>query len=233
MTDYNKRRPQAGGLLSLVLEIVVSIGGYYALRAVGVDVFWSLVLPGIAVAIVAIVATVRRRRVDMLGLLVLFEVAASLSLVLVTRDPRIAAIRGSVYVSIGGLFCLSTLLRKRPMTEATTSSLASFGDPLRVRAFELAWREVPRYRLLQRVQTAGIGLVLIIGSAIQVGILYAYPVSDVAHAINVANVVSTVMWIAAIAVSILLVLPEKRIIESIVDRLQTEAAAEPESQNSR
>jgi hypothetical protein len=211
---------QTGGLLPILLEIVISIGGYYALRAVGVDVFWSLTLPGIGVAIVAVITTVRRRRVDMLGLLVLFEVAGSLSLVLATRDPRIAAIRGPVYVSIGGLFCLATLARKQPMTAATTSSLASFGDPARARAFEAAWRDAPRYRLIMRAQTAAIGLILLTGSAIQVGILYTQPLSDIAHAIDIANIVNTVMWVAEVVAAIGFMVPARRIVLSIISRLQ-------------
>ncbi|MFD2422094.1 VC0807 family protein [Amycolatopsis pigmentata] len=218
MPTSGPKRPQAGGLLSILLEIAISIGGYYVLRAVGIDVFWSLTLPGIGVAIVAVIATVRRRRVDMLGLLVLFEVAASLSLVLTTHDPRIAAIRGPVYVSIGGLFCLATLVRKQPITAVTTSSLASFGDPARARAFESAWRAVPRYRLIMRAQTAAIGLILLTGSTIQVGILYAQPLSDVAHAIDIANIVNTVMWVAEVAAAVGFMVPARRIVLSIVDR---------------
>jgi len=219
MSTVVEKRPQVGGLLSLLLELVVSIGGYYALRAVGVDVFWSLMLPGLGVAVVAVIATVRRRRLDMLGLLVLFEVAASLSLVLVTQDPRIAAIRGAAYVSIGGLFCLATLLRKQPMTAVSTASLASFGDPTRARAFELAWRDVPRYRLALRAQTAAIGLILIIGSAVQAEILYAHPLSEVAHAIDIANVVNAAMWVAAILAAVGFLVPARRIVLSIVNRL--------------
>ena len=225
MSTAVQKRPQAGGLLSLLLEIVVSIGGYYALRAAGVDVFWSLTLPGLGVAIVAVITTVRRRRVDMLGLLVLFEVAASLWLVLVTRDPRIAAIRGAVYVAIGGVFCLATLVRKQPMTAVSASSLASFGDPTRARAFELAWRDVPRYRLAMRAQTAAIGLILIIGSAVQVEILYAHSLSDVAHAIDIANIINTGMWVAAVVAAVGFMLPARRIVLSIVSRLQEEQEA--------
>jgi predicted anti-sigma-YlaC factor YlaD len=224
MSTVERKRPRVGGLLSTLLEIVVSVGGYYALRAVGVDAFWALVSPGVVVAIIAGAATVRRRRIDMMGLLVLFEVAASLSLVLVTRDPRIAAIRGPVYVSIGGLFCLATLVRGRPMTEVSTSSLAGFGDPLRAKAFEVAWRDVPRYRLTQRVQTAAIGLILVVGSAVQVEILYSHPLSQVAHAIDAANIVNTGTWVAVVLVSVALTLPARRLVLSIVGRLQAEAA---------
>jgi hypothetical protein len=219
MSTVVPTRPRAGGLLSLLLEIVISIGGYYALRAAGVDVFWALTLPGIGVAVIAVVATVRRRRVDMLGLLVLFEVAASLSLVLVTQDPRIAAIRGSVYVAIGGVFCLATLARRQPMTAVSTASLASFGDPVRARAFDLAWRDVPRYRLAMRAQTAAIGLILVIGSAVQAEVLYVHPLAEVAHAIDIANLVSTGMWVAAVVAAVGFMVPARRIVQSIIDRL--------------
>ncbi|MFI9383255.1 VC0807 family protein [Kutzneria sp. NPDC052558] len=218
------QQPRVGGLLSALAELVVSIGGYYALRAVGVDAFWSLVAPGFGVALVAVIATVRRRRIDLVGLLVLFEVAASLALVLITRDPRVAAVRGPVYVAIGGLFCLATLLRERPMTAVSTASLASFGDPVRAAAFETAWREEPRYRLAMRAQTGAIGLILIIGSAVQADVLYSYPLSEVTRAIDIANVANTGMWVAAVVATAGLMAPARRIVLSVAGRSHDQGA---------
>jgi hypothetical protein len=222
MSSVEQKRPRAGGVPSTLLEIVVSIGGYYALRAVGVGVFWALTIPGIAVAVVAVVATVRRRRIDMIGLLVLVEVLASITLVLVTQDARIAAVREPIYVLISGAFCLVTLFFRQPFSHATSASVASFGDPLRAKAFELAWRDVARYRLVQRLLTASLGLILMVSAGIRAAIIYSFPIGRVAHAIDISNIVGIAMWVAVGVVSGVLVQPARRIVQEQFETLRAE-----------
>ncbi len=129
--------------MAALLEIALSFGIYYLLRAFGVSVFWSLVAPAIAVLAVVAFVTVRRGRIDLVGLLVLFELAATITLSLVTQSPRVAALREPVYFFIGGAFCLTTLCHRIPLSHLSTSSIATFGDPKRERAFADAWRDVP------------------------------------------------------------------------------------------
>lgn len=111
------------------------------------------------------------------------------------------------------------------MTAVSTASLAGFGDPTRARAFPLAWRDVPRYRLAMRAQTAAIGVILIVGSAIQMGILYTHPLSQVAHAIDIANIVNTGMWVATGVAAAGFMMPARRIVLSIVSGLQEDRGA--------
>ena len=152
-----------------VLEIVASVGGYYVLRACGADVFWSLTVPALAVAALAIVATIRRRRIDFVGLLVLAELVTTLTLTLVTRNPRVAALCEAAYVLVAGVFCLATLFQRAPLTHVFTASAASFGDPARERAFAYAWSSVPRYRRWQRALTAVSGTILLAAAVVRAG----------------------------------------------------------------
>jgi hypothetical protein len=212
-------RPKAGGLLSALLEIALSFGIYYLLRAFGVSVFWALTTPAIAVAVVTLVITARRRRIDMIGLLVLFELAATLTLSLVTRSARIAAVREPIYILIGGLFCLATLFYRTPLSHISTAAIATFGDPKRQAAFEKAWRDVPRYRMWQRLITASLGLIMVIAAVIRARILFATPAARIAHAVDISNVVGWVMIAAVVVVSAILIQPPRRIIEDMVERM--------------
>jgi hypothetical protein len=200
-------------VLSALLEIVLSFGLYYLLRALGAGVFWALTVPAVVVGAVAVAATVRRRRLDMIGLLVLAELAATLTLTLITRSPRVAAIREPVYYGIGGLFCLSTLLHRVPMAHRFAASVATFGDPERVRAFTEAWRDDPRYRFWQRLLTTAIGLVLVVGSGIRIIMLSEVSPARIAHAVDVSNVISFATIGAVVLVSAVLIQPSRRIIE--------------------
>jgi hypothetical protein len=211
-------RPKVGSLLSALLEVALSFGVYYLLRAFGVGVFWALTTPAIAVAAVTLVITARRRRVDLIGLLVLFELAATLSLSLVTRSARVAAVREPVYILIGGLFCLATLFYRTPLSHLTTSAAPTFGDPRREAAFEQAWRNVPRYRRWQRLITASLGLIMVVAATIRAYILFSAPAARIAHAVDVSNVVGWVMIAALVVVSAILIQPPRRIIEDLLER---------------
>ncbi len=74
-----RREPTVAARAGTVLaELVVSFGGYYLLRALGVKVFWALLAPTIVVGAISIVATARRRRVDLVGALVLAELMVTI-----------------------------------------------------------------------------------------------------------------------------------------------------------
>jgi hypothetical protein len=217
------QKPKVRGLLSPLLEVALSIGGYYLLRAFGVGVFWALTTPAIAVAVVVVVATVHRRRVDMIGLLVLFELGTTITLSLATQSPRVAALRETAYVLVAGVFCLVTLFYRTPLTHMSTSSMATFGDPIREKAFELAWRDVPRYRMWQRLLTASLGLIMVVSAITRAYIIYSAPDARMAHAIDVSNVVGTVMWVAVFVVPAILIQPARQIVQRLVERLRANA----------
>ncbi|MEV6846595.1 VC0807 family protein [Actinoplanes sp. NPDC051411] len=216
---HSPERPKAGGLLSAVLELILTFGGYYLLRAFGVSVFWSLTVPAIAVAAVTVAVTVRRRKVDLIGLLVLMELAATIVVSLVTRSPRIAAVREPIYILIGGVFCLVTLLGRVPFTHTSTASFATFGDPKRKRAFAMAWSDVPRYRMWQRLLTACFGAIMVVFAIIRIVLLWSAPEARIAHAVNVSNTLSFVMIGALLVVSGVLIQPPKKIIERLVQQM--------------
>ncbi|MEU4520395.1 VC0807 family protein [Amycolatopsis sp. NPDC024027] len=220
MSSVTQRQPRtkATSLLSSLLEIVLSIGGYYLLRAFGVGVFWALTAPAVAVAVVAVVVTVRRRRIDLIGLLVLCEIAATITLSLATQNPRIAALREAAYVLIPGVFCLVTLVRRAPLTHASTMSIATFGDPKREQAFEHAWRDVPEYRLWQRLLTASLGLIMIVTSATKAYILLSTPDDRIAHAVDVCNTITLVMIGTLVVTSAALIQRPKKIIERLLEQ---------------
>ncbi|WP_326946958.1 hypothetical protein OG439_47940 [Amycolatopsis sp. NBC_01307] len=208
------------GLLTTLLEIALSFGLYYLLRAFGLDVFRSLVIPAIAVGAVAVAVTIRRRRIDLMGLLVLTELAVTITVSLATQSPRVAALREVAYILVGGVFCLVTLVRRRPLAHTTAASMASFGDPKREKAFELAWTEEPRYRRWQRLLTATLGALMVGAGVIRAYILYAAPDSGIAHAVDVSNAVGTVMWVAVFVVPAVLIQPARRIVQDVLERLQ-------------
>jgi hypothetical protein len=214
--DQPAPSPRAGGLAPGLAELALSVGGYYLLHALGVGVFWALTAPAIAVAIVTTVVTARRRRVDMIGLVVLLEIGAALTLSLATHTARAAAAREPAYILIAGVFCLATLWYRTPLSHVSTVAIATFGDPKREAAFDRAWRTVPRYRMWQRLITTSLGVIMTAAAAVQAYIVLSAPATQIAHAINVSNTVVLVMVAALVAVSAILIQGPKRIIEDLL-----------------
>lgn len=210
------------GLLTALLEIALSFGLYYLLRAFGVGVFWALTVPAIVVAGIAVTVTVRRRHVDMIGLLVLFEVLVTIVLSLATQSPRIAAIREPAYTLIGGVFCLVTLFYREPLTHVTAASVATFGDPKREEAFKHAWQDVPAYRMWQRLITAVIGGIMVGSALIRAYILASTETDQIAHAVDVSNTILFVMLGVLVVVSAILIQRPKKIIEELANNRDPE-----------
>jgi hypothetical protein len=98
-------------------------------------------------------------------------------------------------------------------------SIATFGDPKRERAFERAWRDVPEYRLWQRLLTATLGLIMIVSSATKAYILLTTPDDHIAHAVDVCNIITFVMIGTLVVVSAVLIQRPKKIIERLLEKM--------------
>ena len=148
----------------------------------------------------------------------LCELAATITLSLVTQSPRIAALREAAYVVIAGIFCLLTLAHRAPLAHTSTMSLATFGDPKREQAFQRAWRDVPEYRRWLRLLTAALGLILVATGIARAYILFSAPDNQIAHAVDVGNTLTFVMVGLLAVVSAALIQRPRKIIERLLEQ---------------
>jgi hypothetical protein len=120
------RRP--GGVIAVLpylLDFIVPLVAFYVLTAAGVSSFWSLTIGGALTGVTSVVNTVRRRRLDGLGLLVIAEIALSLVLIATTRDPRLVLARSSLYLALAGIWVLASAVIRRPVTISTSKGFAA------------------------------------------------------------------------------------------------------------
>ena len=224
----SRRQPTAAARAGTVLaELVVSFGGYYLLRALGVEVFWALLAPAIVVGAIGVVATVRRRRVDLVGALVLAELMVTIGVSLATDSARIGALRDPFYLAVAGAFALITLLGRLPLSHLSTASVASAGNPVRRRAFEQAWEQLPTYRGWQRALTATIGLVLLGAAAVKAVVIVTSPAARNAHAVNVSNTITLVMAVVFCVTTGILIQPPRRIVDRVAAELSAKEGRQP------
>ena len=186
-------------LLPVILDVVVPIGGYFLLRALGLGAFWALTIAGAGSGLATVVNTVRRRRLDGLGLLVLLEMALSVALLFVTRDPRVLLLKPAFYTAVGGLFAVGTCVAGRPLVYETGKPFASKGDPRRAAAYESAWQTSPRFRRVLTNVTLGWGIGFLLCAAITVIVVLHFPPSQVSSSFVLSQLPSIALFVLLIA----------------------------------
>jgi hypothetical protein len=111
---------RAGYAISYAINVVGPIAVYLVLHlAVGLSDVVSLIAGAAIAAMATIYNTISRGHPDGVGLLVLIELAVSVVLVLLTRNPRILLSKPAVLIGVCGLYLLSTCLRGQAIAYQT------------------------------------------------------------------------------------------------------------------
>lgn len=186
-------------ILPILLDVVVPIGGYFLLHALGMTDFWALSIAGAGTGVAAIVNTVRRRRLDSIGVLVVVEVALSVALLFLTRDPRVLLLKPAFYTAVGGAFLLGTCLTGRPLVYETGKPFATKGDPRRLAAYEQSWQHSPKFRQVLTGVTVGWAIGFLLMSAATVAIVLHFPPNAVSSSFGLSQLPSVVVFVALIA----------------------------------
>ncbi|WP_051124843.1 VC0807 family protein [Amycolatopsis benzoatilytica] len=181
---------------TIVFDLVVPLGLYYGLRALGVSQWWAL-LAGILASIPRIVLGVwRARRLDLMAVFTISVMAFSLAIGLLTDSPRALAIReGWVGALLGllGLWMVISVLVRRPvlMTLGRTIAVSKVGEA-GARVWERRWQEDAGFRHGLRVMSVVWGLGLFLSSVASIVLTYLLP-------IDLINLVTSVQFYAILA----------------------------------
>jgi hypothetical protein len=160
-------------LLPYALDIVLPIASYAVLTSLGVSTFWALIVGGLLTAATSVVNTVRRRRLDKLGGLVLLEVALGLILDFVVRDPRLMLARGSLYLAIGAGWALVNAFTARPLTVDACKPMAAKGGPGGIAAYEWCATHSSAFLRIHRVLSLIWSAMFIAYAVLRVVIIYS------------------------------------------------------------
>jgi len=131
--------------------------------------------------------TVRQRRIDRVGILVLVEIAVSIVLLFVWRDPRFLLAKPSLYTAIAGVYLIATSFRGRPLTYDGAFQIGTKGDPVRGAAFARAWERSLRFRRTLRIASFGWGLACLVDAVLRVVVVYRFPLDRAAWLSNLPH----------------------------------------------
>jgi hypothetical protein len=220
-------------LAPLLIDVVAPIVVYFALHALGVGDLLALTAGGVVAGANAIATTVRRRRLDGIGLLVVLEIALSIVLLVTVRDPRIFLIRPAFFAGLGGLYALATCVVGRPLVYQTSRPLAVRGDPVRAEAYALAWERSPEFRRVERLITAGWGIAFLAEAILRVLIVVRFGPNQIGQSLLASQLPAIVLIVTAIALTRSFVPTLRRIVDGYVDALAADRAPQLAATQSR
>jgi hypothetical protein len=170
----------------------VPLGGYYGLRALGMNQWVSLVAASLLAAPAVIITLVKQRKVNVTALFTLSLLLLGALMSLVTGDPRVLLVRDSWLTAALGLWVLGALPTQRPFARTLAQSIviAKIGAEGH-RKWDNQWHTDPAFRRHLRVVTAVWGLGLTMDAGVRVVLAYALPV-------DLVPAVSTAQWLVVL-----------------------------------
>jgi hypothetical protein len=111
--------PDRGRLRAIAKIAIFDLGGplaaYSLLRSAGVSTVTALVLSGVLPGCGVLIDASRRRRLDVIGLLVLAGILLGTVLGVTSHNARLVLLEGSVPTALFGVACLGSLWTRRPL----------------------------------------------------------------------------------------------------------------------
>ncbi|MFB6436961.1 VC0807 family protein [Streptomyces sp. NPDC056411] len=199
----------------ILLDIVVPTALYFAFKRLGMSDFWALTLAGVSTGITTLINTIRRRRMDFVGVLVMLEIALAVALLFATNDPRVVAIKPSFFTAFSGVFLWVTCFVGRPVVYQAAAPMATKGDPAREIAYDRAWLESREFRFRERLMTAAFGAMLVAEAALRVFVVYHYSVNDLEKSFVLSQLPGIVLLLAVLGFFRLNVPAISRIVDAI------------------
>lgn len=205
----------------ILLDLVVPTLGYFVLHVLGMSDVWALTVAGSVAALTTIVNTVRTRKIDLIGALVVAELAASVALAAYTDNPKLVLARAALYLAIGGAVLVWSGLAGRPLTYPGARPMATKGNPERSRAYTAVWDSSAEFRRIHVRLSVTIGLLMIAYAALRLIIIFA--AHSVAEAVWAQEIPGIVLLVAVLVMIRLHVPKLARIVDAEQERLAKDA----------
>jgi hypothetical protein len=152
-----------------IFDVAGPLVAYQVLRSEGLSAVSALVLSGVLPGVAVLGGLIRHRRVDAVGILVLAGIAVGTILGVVSGNPRLVLVEGSVPTAVFGLMCLGSLRSRRPLMYRFALEFMGADSP-RGREFEGLW-QYPAFRRMFSLFTVVWGVTYLAEAAARVVIV--------------------------------------------------------------
>jgi hypothetical protein len=181
-----------------VIDILGPFVAYLLVHALGAPAIWAMTAAGTASALGTAINSIRKKGLDVLGLLVLIEIAGSVALSFYSGSAKFGLIRPSFYTAIAAIYLCISALVGRPLTYRGSRVMVARRGPARIAAYEKAWDNSAEFRRTHCFVTFAFGVCLAVDSVLRVIIVYHFDIDRSAWLSNIPHVTAlTLMMIAS------------------------------------
>ncbi|GAA2880204.1 VC0807 family protein [Nonomuraea rubra] len=177
------------GLLTLAVDVGLTVALYYALRAAGVEAHTAFVISSFVPGVSVVSDLVRRRRPDRLGLYMTVMMLASAAVSVLVHDPRLLLAKDGWFTAAGGLWFLLSARGERPLAFVFTRFVLEGRIGPNRESWDVLWERLPAFRRIWRVASVMWGIGLLLDAVVRVVIAYALPV-DAVPGVNTAQYIA-------------------------------------------
>jgi hypothetical protein len=215
--------------LPLASELVIPVVGYFVLHAIGLSDVWALTGAGLLTGAHAFWATIRRGRIDGIGVLIVCELALTVVLLVVSDDPRWVLLKPSFYTAAAAIYLYVSCFVGRPVVYEAATPLATDGDPQRLEAYHAAWENSAPFRSRERAITAVFGTALLIEAVLRGVVVFSLPVDRVGESVLAGSAPGAVLIIAALVYTKMQVPMLQRVVDAEQARLADASNSSPDA----
>ena len=176
----------------LLVDVVAPVAVYYILHRAGVPDVWALIAGGIASGITAVVAAVRKRKLESMSVLVLLMFLLTIGLMFVTQDARFLLVKPSLFIAGAGVYIFATTFR-RPFLLDATKPFATDGEPERMGRWDSIWNTSPSFRRIMRVDNVMASLILVLEAVARAIIALSVPIGTGTLLSNLPGIVAILL----------------------------------------
>lgn len=170
------RRILLGNRWAFLLDVVLPLAGFQLLIWRGVSAAAALSATAIFPVAGTLGGWVRERRTDVLGIISLLFIAAGLIASLVTGDPRLNLMKGSLLTGAFGLAFLGSLFLPRPLAFYLGRQMMTGGEPALIARWDALW-QYRGFREGNRVVSTAWGCGLLIEAGLRIVLALGLPTS--------------------------------------------------------
>lgn len=184
-----------------LLDVVGPFVAYLVVHAFGAAGVWAMSAAGAVAGLSTAINTLRRKKLDALGILVLVEIAASVLVLVFVRDIRLLLVRPSLYSGIAAVYIGTSAFLRRPVSFHGSRIMVAAKGSARLAAFDRAWETSAEFRRTHRVVTFLLGVCLAVDAALRIIIVYHFPVTRAAWLSNIPHLsaLALMMILSALA----------------------------------
>jgi intracellular septation protein A len=165
----------SGRLRNLAMIAILDIGAplvaYKVLRSAGMSAVTSLLISGVFPAIHVTIDAIRKRRLEVVGVLVLAGILVGTVLGLVSHNARLILVEGSVGTGVFAVGLLGSLLTSRPLMFRLAVEFIG-PDTAKGREMTELWQRYEGFRRVFRIITVVWGVGFLIEAALRVVVVF-------------------------------------------------------------